>query len=485
VTSGLILLSAGSCTLGPNYQRPPIIMPTTFKSATTQETNQPQLGENWWILFGDPTLNDLERQAIIANPGLQSAMERILEARAAARITQSQFYPVVTLNPAISRSQVVGRTQNQVQIPFDLSYEVDIWGQIRRNYESAQATAQASADDYEVVLQTLEADVATDYFNLMSFDLQDRVLKETVQSYREQLGLTETLLKAGIAGNIDEVQAVAELYATTTQEQENLRQRDDTEHALAVLLGRPPSELTLAVHPLDLKVPVIPAGLPAELLRRRPDVAEAEQNLVAANAQIGVAVSQFYPTLNLTGAAGFESSDLAHALDWQSRLWSIGASSLTPIFEGGKLEANLAQTQARYRELIGSYRTAVLTAIQDTEDSLTDLHYRAAEAEAQQKAVDASRQYVQYSELEYKQGQVAYLQVIDADRTRLTNELTNIQILNQRLVSTVLLIKALGGGWEDGKAPTTQALPSTTEPTINLEIPSSLPSTLPGSQSAP
>jgi multidrug efflux system outer membrane protein len=464
VCAGVSALIA-SCTVGPNYRRPGMSVPATFKSATTGESAYPALGADWWHLFGDPTLTRLEEDAIRANTDIQAAMARVAQARAAVRVTQSQFYPVVTLDPAAERSRTPsgrissngsigssgstgGRTSNNFRVPFDVSYEVDIWGRIRRLNEASVAQLRATEDDFQVVLQTIEADVAQDYFTMRSLDAQAQILAKNVESFRQQVSLTQTQQKAGLVGPIDVLQAQTQLNTTLAQEVETRRQRADLEHALAILLGRPPSEITVANEPLDLNPPVIPAGLPAELLRRRPDVAEAEENLVTANAQVGVATALFYPTVRLTGAAGFQSIDLQHAVDWENRIWSIGPSVSFPLFTGGQLDANLQQTRARYQEVAANYRGSVLAAFRDVEDSLTDLHLRADAAQAQNEAVKAAREYLRLAQVQYKGGLMPYLQVIDAERTLLTAELSAAQILNQRLISTVLLIKSLGGGWE-------------------------------------
>jgi multidrug efflux system outer membrane protein len=474
-----------SCTVGPNYQRPGFEVPGAFASASTQPTSQPTtqpaaLGRDWWKLFGDPTLTRLEEDAVKANTDLQAAIARVAQARAANRVALSQFYPVVTLDPSIQRARTPlisrsnsngvsigttggttssrssasgGRTATNVRIPFDVSYEVDVWGRVRRAVESAQAQVRATEDDYQVVLQTLQADVAQNYFTLRSLDSQAQILEQNVQAYRQQITLTQTQRNAGLVGPIDVAQAQTLLNSTQAQQIDIRRQRADTQHALAILLGRPPSEITVLNQPLDLAPPLVPAGLPADLLRRRPDVTAAEQNLIAANAQIGIATAAFYPTFRLTGSAGFESIDLQHALDWENRVWSIGPSVSFPLFTGGQLTAQLEQARARYEELNANYRGSILAAFRDVEDSLTDLHLRADEAQAQDQAVQYAREYLRLSQIQYKGGLTNYLQVIDAERTLLTNELSAVQILNQRLVSTVLLIKSLGGGWDVSMPP--------------------------------
>jgi multidrug efflux system outer membrane protein len=271
-----------------------------------------------------------------------------------------------------------------------------------------------------------------------------------VASYRQQVDLLQTQLKAGLVGRISVVQAEALLYSTLSQQSDLRRQRADFEHALAILIGKAPSEFSLPVKVLDLAVPVVPAGLPAELLRRRPDVAEAEQNLAAATAQIGVAVSHYYPDLQLTASAGWESLSLRNLPNWQSRIWSIGASALMPIFEGGRIDAEVEQARARAQELLAAYRGRVLIAYRDVEDALMDLHERADAAQSLSKAVDASREYVRLADQQYRQGLTSYFTVIDAERTLLGTELSSAQLASQRLIATVQLIKALGAGWEDG-----------------------------------
>lgn len=488
-TVALCAVVAASCVVGPDYQRPRMSVPASFRSAT-QPTTQPDFSRDWWRLYHDPILTELEEAAARASPSIEAAVARVAQARASTLIEQAGFYPVVTFDPSIQRARAPsngaiiggtviggssgpttgpsrsggtssgGGTRTTVRIPFDVSYEIDIWGRVRRLLESARATAQASADDYEVVLQTLHADVAQNYFTLRSLDAQEEILGRTVASFQREFQLQQQSFQAGVASRLDVVQAEAQYQATRTQQIDVRRQRADAEHAIAVLIGRPPSELSLAPRPLDLEPPVVPPGLPAQLLRRRPDVAEAEQNLMAASAQVGVATANFYPTVSLTGIAGFQSTDVQHALDWEQRVWSIGPSINWPIFEGGRLRAELAQARARYTELRANYRNAVLTAFREVEDDLTDLHLRSDAAQAQAEAVRASTEYRQLSEDKYRAGAVNYLQVIDAERTLLNNELSAAQLLNQRLISSVLLIKALGGGWDaQSPPPVPQPLP--------------------------
>jgi multidrug efflux system outer membrane protein len=452
-------VSLFSCKVGPDYKRPGVEVPGGYKRASKQEKKQPRLGSHWWRIFNDPELNRLEDAALAANQDIKAAMARVTQARAAAEAVRSGFFPTITLDPSASRqrstriangiSQQRASTISDFSIPFDLSYEVDIWGRIRRSYEAAKATANASADDYEVVIQTATADVAQNYFNLRLFDAQADILHRSVGLFREQVELTQTQMKAGLAARTDVLQAQSQLDSTITQELEARRQRDDLEHALAILTGRPPSNFSVAVKVLSPTPPSVPAGLPSDLLRRRPDVAEAEENLISANAQIGVNVAAFFPNLTLTGQAGFESTDISKLLNWESRIWSIAASAAQPIFQGGRLTANLKQAKARYEELVATYRSTILGAFRDVENSLTDLHHRAIESDSQARAVAADRENYDLFTKQYKAGLTTYLQVITTERTLLTDEINEAQIRFNRMISTVLLIKALGGGWKE------------------------------------
>jgi len=505
-----LLLTA--CITGPDYQRPELNAPVGYKSATPDEAAQPALALDWWRLFNDPELDALMDEALAANQTLKAAVARVAQSRASARSVKSAFFPVVTLDPSATRSRTPGMdasedsvadtlsqvssvvnqassllgqinsltqagattiggvsgssqggvagadvataatTGNRFQIPFDLSYESDIWGRVRRSYESAQAQVQASVYDLEAVRQTLLADLARNYFNLRSFDCQYEIFERNLDLYREHVELTDSQYKAGLIDETNLLQARVQLESTRTQAADILRQRTNLEHAIAILLGRAPAEFSLDVHPLTATPPVIPAGLPSDLLRRRPDVAEAEQNLVAACAEIGVAKADFFPAVRLTGLAGYQSDEIKNILDWHNLAWSIGPGVSLPIFQGDQLKANLRKAKARYDELEATYRNAVLTAFVDVEDSLTDLHIRADAAESQARAVAAAREYLRLTRIQYQTGLTDYLHVVNAEQTLLTNELSDAQILNQRVVSTVLLIKALGGGWDSQPA---------------------------------
>ena len=447
----LLVLGVGSCKVGPDYERPALDVPQAYANADASAAGTPELHADWWTLFGDPELTRLETEAVQANLGLQAAAARVAQARAVARGVRSAYYPVVAFDPSVTRARVpTGAgpvTSTTAVIPFDVGYEIDVWGRVRRAVESAEARAQAAADDYAVVLQTLAADVAQNYFSLRALDTQARVLERSMDVYRQEIDLTTTKASAGIVGPTDVLQAKLLLDTSLAVLAEARRQRADAEHALAILTGHPPSELSIEVGDLQGNPPVVPPGLPAELLRQRPDVHEAEQNLVAANADVGVATADFYPAVSLTGAAGWESTETRQRLDSGSGFWSITPSLSLPIFTGGRLTAQLELSRARWTELAAVFRSAVLDALRDVEDSLSDLHLRAESAEAQARAVESARGYLELSRLEYDHGIIGYLQVLDAERSLLTQEIAEAQTRNLRFTSTVLLIKALGGGW--------------------------------------
>ncbi len=459
LTAAALVATAGllaSCAVGPNYRRPELNVPAAFKSAVEADRAQPALAADWWTLFRDDDLNRLEQTALGANQDIQAAIARVDGARAAVRGARSSFFPSLNLEPSADRARVpVARTGNTTvsatgdtfALPLDLGYEVDLWGSLRRQYEYYQHTAEASAADLAFVRQTVAADLAQDYFTIRLYDSEVQILEKNLSLYREQLDLTQTKFKAGLALQTDVLQAETQANSATNQLIEVRRSRAKEEHAIAILLGRPPADFALEARPLPTTIPAVPAGLPSNLLSRRPDVAEAEHTLAAANAEIGMAVANFFPSINLTGSAGFENTSFQHLTDWQNRVWSVGAGLNLPIFEGGKLTAALAGARANYAALLAAYRTAVLTAFQDVEDQLADLHLLADEAQSLDATLVSAREYLRLTELQYKQGLATYLQVINADQTLLTNEISAAQTQEQRLAAAVLLVKALGGGW--------------------------------------
>ena len=454
-----VLLAALSCTfvscaVGPDYKRPELATPGAFKSATDAEKPQPVIVAEWWTLFNDPALTKLATETIAANQDIKAAIARVDQSRAALRSANGSFFPSLNIDATARRSGNVNGTSSSYSLPLDLSYEVDVWGRLRRQYEYYKNTEQASAADLALVRLTAVADVAQAYFTIRFYDSEISVYRQALDLYRKQLDLTETKHRAGLALPTDLLQAKTQVNTATNQLIEVRRSRAKQEHAIAILLGRPPSDYFLVQAPAETEIPVIPAGLPLNLLSRRPDVFEAEHRLAAANAQIGMAKANFFPTFSLIGSAGFQSSNTNNLLDWEKRVWSFGPSLNLPIFQGGRLSAALAQARARYEELVATYRTSVLGAFRDVEDQLSDLHLLAEKAKSLDDTLVSAREYSRLTQLQYKQGLTNYLQVIDANQTLLNNELSAAQAQAQRLSATVLLIKALGGGWEGLPPPT-------------------------------
>lgn len=450
------------CMVGPNYKRPAVEQPLSFKSPA-DNGEAPLMAREWWQLYGDPVLDQLIASAQASNQTLRQAVARVDEARALARVAGSYLYPTISLNPEFLRERYSGNrrstrtgqrqgqpvTINDWLIPLDLTYEIDVWGRVRRSVESATAQATASGDDLAVVALTVETDVAQYYYTLRALDAQLEILTQNVASYREQVRLLSVQLHSGLISPIVLNQAQAQLQATLAQQRDMERARADQEHALAILCGQAAPLFSIARNPMhEASPPAVPPGLPAQLLTRRPDVAEAEQNAIASNAQIGVAMANFYPTFTLTGAAGFESASLSSIFDWRSAVASLLPRVSIPIFQGGRLTADLQATEARFRQSVAAYVHQVLVAYADVEDALTDLHAFSDEVGSLRDAVSESQNYLRLANVQYKQGLVDYLIVIDAERTLLANQLSLAQAVNLHMVASIHLIKALGGGWE-------------------------------------
>jgi multidrug efflux system outer membrane protein len=451
--------------VGPAYKRPPVVQPDGFKSQAGSAP-APPITPEWWRLYADPSLDRLIATATASNQSLQLAVARVDEARALARVAASYLAPTISVNPSVSRSRYSGSrdstttgqrvpggaTINDWLVPVDLTYEADVWGRVRRGLESARAQARATADDEAAVRLTVQTDVAQYYYTLRLLDAQVEILTQTIAAYEEQVRVFSVQLKTGLASPVLLYQAQSQLEATSAQQRNIQRARADQEHALAILCGQPAPSFTMAANPLrEISTPDVPAGLPAALLTRRPDVAAAEQVVVAANAQVGVATAGFFPRLALTGAAGFESAIVQSLFNWQSRLASIVAGASQPIFQRGRLKANLSAMQARHRQAVAAYVNQVLIAYGDVEDALTDRSALTGVVGHLREAVDASENYLRVAQVQYKNGLVDYLVVIDAERTLLGNQLSLAQAENLQLSASIRLIKALGGGWEQGQ----------------------------------
>ncbi len=466
----VVLTWTAACTVGPNYRHPKSEVPPAFGEAPPAGWKEAQPREeiakgDWWAVFGDPVLNDLEKQAVGANQSLKAAVERVDQARALARITQAQLYPAVNSGLSVSRERTganrpiqpgltaTSYAYNTYTLPLNESYEVDIVGKVRRAIEAARADYQASVAAYQTVLLTLTSDLAQDYFNLRYLDADRAVLRKNIEVQQAFLDLTRHRHDGGLASGLDVAAAETQLDTTRALYVGAERQRDQFGHAIAVLLGKPAAEFSLPENPLGLTPPVLPPGLPADLLERRPDVAEAERQMAAASARIGVARAAYFPDLSLTGSDGFLSGSFAKLISGGSNEWFITPLLSVPVFQGGRIKANYQYAQAAYREAVDNYQQQVLTAFQQVEDGLSDLRVLEDQGRAQELAVLASQRTVNISTARYKDGLAAYLEVLTAENNLLQNQRTSAQILGMRLVSTVQLINALGGGWAERSVP--------------------------------
>ncbi|MBA4147374.1 MAG: multidrug efflux RND transporter permease subunit [Verrucomicrobia bacterium] len=457
------------CKVGPDYKRPETIAPAAYKNVSTNDLGQwkeatplDHLPKGaWWEIFDDAQLNELQQRATSANQELRAAVARVDQARATARVTRADLLPTLDSNPSWRRERFSPNqepsfgdiTANTFRAPLDLSYEVDLWGRVRRGFESARANAQASEASLQNVLLTLQADLAQNYFALRSLDAEIVTLADSLDLRKELVRLVRSRFEGGIGNELEIARADTELAASEAELAAVNRRRAALENAIAILAGENPSNFRLAKNEnvWNVRALAIPAGLPADLLERRPDVAEAERQLAAANAQIGVAKAAFFPVLRLTGSGGFMSGELSSLFDWDSHIWSIGPSVSLPIFAGGRNQAALNRSRAAYEETVANYRQRILVAFGDVENSLAGIHFLAQQAAAQERAVAASKKAFSLATDRYKAGFVSFLEVVDANRGALNAQRGQAQLAGQQAVAAVQLIRALGGGWTEQK----------------------------------
>src|SRR5438876_811432 len=460
------VLSIAGCSVGPKYQRPAAEVPPAYKEVGDWKPAQPNdqnLGGNWWEIFQDPQLNALEAQVNVSNQNLKAAEAQYTQARALVRYQRANYFPTVTVEPSATRNRISshrpasvvanGITYNDFQIPFELSYQLDVWGRVRRTVESYREQAQASAADLATVNLSMHAQLALDYFQARTLDAEEQLLNSTVTQYEQALQLIESRFAGGIASDVEVQQAETQLETTRAQAIDVGVARAQYEHAVAVLIGKPPASFSLAPLPLTMPPPPIPVGLPSELLERRPDIAAAERLMASANAQIGVAKSAYYPLVNLAAIGGFESGSPTTLLSGPSILWSAGPSALFTIFDVGRRRAASDQAIAAYDQTVANYRQTVLTGFQQVEDNVAALRILEHEAQVQDKAVAAAQKYLELAIVRYKGGVTSYLEVTTAQSAALTDELTAVNILGRRMVDAVLLVQALGGGWNSSSLP--------------------------------
>lgn len=474
----LCVAALAGCMVGPKYQRPstppapaayqeetpPPNPPNgSWKRAQPGDAQDAQLKGDWWELYGDPQLNALETKIAVSNQTLKAAMEEYFAAREQVRAARSNYFPTLGAGLSITRTRA---SQNQPNarsgtdfqyntftLEGQASWEPDLWGAVRRTVEAARANAQASAADLANVALSLHAELATDYFELRGLDTEKLLLDNTVKADADYLRLTQIRFKGGVATDVDVAQAETQLETVKAQAIDVQVARAQYEHAIATLTGQSASTFSLAAAPLMRKLPAIPAGVPSELLERRPDVAAAERRAEAANAQIGIAMAAYYPNVQLGGAGGFESANPGTWIQGPSALWSLGASAMETLFDAGRRHAITAEARDLYEAQAANYRQSVLNAFQEVEDNLAALRILNDESTTQAAAVAAARRSLAISTRRYKGGVTTYLEVLTAQTAQLVNERAQVDVQTRQFAASVQLVKALGGGWNRSQLP--------------------------------
>ena len=456
------------CAVGPRYSRPGADVPGTFKETPpdwkqVQPSDEIQRGK-WWEIFKDEQLNALEEQVNVSNQNLKAAQAQFMQARSLVRFNRADYYPTVTAGLSATETRVssnrpvanvAAKTRySDFILPVDVSYEADVWGRIRKSVEAASEEAQASAADVESVSLSLHAELAVDYFEARSFDAEEQLLNSNVIAFEQALELTQNRYQGGVASGVDVAQAQTQLETTRAQAIDVQAQRALSEHAIAVLIGKPSSSFSLPTVPLATSPPSIPPGLPSKLLERRPDIAASERRMAAANARIGIARAAYFPTVDLNASGGFESTSITTLLSGPSGFLAAGISATVTAFDAGRRRALNEQARAAYYQTVANYRETVLQSFQEVEDNLATLRILEDEAQKQQAAIDAAERSLQLSTNRYKGGVVTYLEVLTAQSTALSNERIAVDISRRRMAASVLLVKALGGGWNAANLPT-------------------------------
>ena len=464
VACALSCFVAAGCTVGPKYQRAAAPVPAKWDVAEPWREGAPKDGVakgEWWGVFHDDDLSALEKQALDANQTIKVAAARLEQARASAAVQIATQFPTLSTSPSVQRQRLSGNrpassnfpvkspvSQTNNILPFTVGYEVDLFGRRRRNIEAAQASYQGTAADLENVRLVITAELAGDYFTLRQLDTEIGILTRTVETLQKALQLVDSRHKGGVASGLDVAQEETLLHTTQTQATLLLQQRKQFEDAIAVLVGKPAPDFHIASKELHAEPPALDAGLPSDLLERRPDIAEAERQMAVANAQIGIAKAAYYPSLNLFGNGGWQAADIARLANVQSTFWAVGANVAETIFSGGSRRAQVQFAKAGYDASVASYRDTVLNAFREVQDDVTGLTVLDQAKQSQQQAVDAARRTLDIASNRYTGGLVSYLDVVNAQQNLLNNEQELAVIQGQKLVTSVLLIKALGGGWD-------------------------------------
>jgi NodT family efflux transporter outer membrane factor (OMF) lipoprotein len=468
------ILFLSACAVGPNYKRPAAIVAPAYKEPPPEAFKEAQAAGlqpanpsdafqkgKWWEIYHDSALNALEEQVNINNQNVLTAEANYRQAKAAVRAARAGLFPTVTADPSINKEHAVttegtSGTYSLYTLPLDVSWEPDLWGNIRRGVTAAAASAQSTFANLENAKLLYQSALASDYFQLHGTDGDIDLLNTTAKSYDEYLTLTRNRFAGGVASDLDVAQAESQLYGTESQLIDLGVQRAQFEHAIAILAGKTPVEVTLPPALLTEPPPPVPVGLPSELLERRPDIASSERLVHAANEQIGIAMAAFYPTLTLSASAGFESTGFAKWFGLPSRFWSVGPALAETLFEGGRRKAMVAEEQAAYDSTVATYRQTVLTAFQQVEDQLAALRVLEQEASKVDETVKSADRALVVSTAQYKAGTVNYLTVITAQATLLTAQVTAVNVLTRRFTASVSLVQALGGGWNVTQMPSQQ-----------------------------
>jgi NodT family efflux transporter outer membrane factor (OMF) lipoprotein len=475
-----VMLCLDSCMVGPKYQRPPAPVPQTYKEAppeswkgTAWQQAQPSDGAakgKWWEIYKDPELDSLEDQVNISNQNVLLAAAQFEEARDAVRVARSELFPTIGASPSytnlrssgtefnVSAGNLTGETRNLFELPLDASYAVDLWGSIRRTYHGIQETAQVSFATLANARLTYQGDLAEDYYELRGTDQAEDLLQSTVKLYEDYLKLTQEQFKAGVASGATVALAETQLDGAKVQLVSYGVARAQYEHAIAVLTGKPPSELSIPHGAITTTPPPVPVGVPSQLLERRPDIAAAERDMAVANENIGIAEAAYYPSLTLSAAGGFESGSLTRWFELPSRFWSLGPTLAETLVDFGKRRWTVKEEQAAYDATIASYRQTVLTAFQQVEDNLSALRVLENEAKAEDLNIMAAQYSLNLERFQYISGIVDYLNVISAQSTLLTDQVQAVNILTSRMTASVLLVEYLGGGWNVSSLPSPSAL---------------------------
>ena len=472
-----LALLLGACTLGPDYQRPPLPQTVEFKEAKGWKAATPadllQRGD-WWTLFGDAQLDALVGRLNLSNQNLGAAEAQYRQARALVMGARSQLFPVVGSSAGATRagqgssnvsnsSAGASGVSETYSLGLDASWELDLWGRLRRNLEANRASMQASAADLAAVRLSLQSELVQTYLQLRVMDEQQRLLNQSVEAFARSLRLTQNQYNAGIVPKSDVTQALTQLRSTEAQALDLQWQRAQMEHAIAVLIGVPPSELSIAERDEIPELPAVPLALPSQLLERRPDIASAERQVIAANAQIGVARAAWYPDLTLNASGGYQNSSFGNLISLPNRFWSLGPQLALTLLDFGARRADLEAAEAAYDQTVANYRQTVLDSFREVEDNLVQLRVLAAEAVVQRQALEAAQESLRLIENQYRAGTVDYLSVATVQTSALNNERTYLTLLGDQLTASVQLIAALGGGWNETLL-TTEPVPARPEP---------------------